>query len=126
MSRGNENIVELGKGTQFTSTNQPDNRGRKPSIKKQLTELLSSEGVLRIPAKQVKSIDQDGNVEIKIPKQDAMAMKLMQWAMSGKGTNSLKALQMIMEQIDGKPKQALTIEDYVNTPSKYEVINGDN
>jgi len=38
-------------------------------------------------------------------------MKLSSWAMSKKGNDSLKAIQMIMEQVDGKPKQEIEITD---------------
>ena len=36
-----------------------------------------------------------------------LAMKLQQWALSKKGNDSIKAIQMIMEQIDGKPTQPI-------------------
>ena len=32
MARGNPNIVEVGKKYQFTSENQPKNKGRKPRL----------------------------------------------------------------------------------------------
>ena len=42
---------------------------------------------------------------MKVPTQMQIAMKLQSWAMSKKGGDSLKAIQMIMEQIDGKAKE---------------------
>ncbi|MCP4181428.1 MAG: hypothetical protein GY756_27005 [bacterium] len=84
----------------------PQNIGnKKPSIKNQLKELLEKDGALNIPAKSVLKINDDGSVTIKLPTEMQLAMKLKQWAMSKKGNDSLKAIQMIMEQIDGKPKQ---------------------
>ena len=79
--------------------------GRPVSIKAQLKDLLESEGNLTITANQVVQIKDSGDIVIKVPTQMQMAMKLSSWAMSKKGNDSLKALQMIMEQIDGKPNQ---------------------
>ena len=102
----NKNLVEDGKATQFPH-NDPTKGGRKPSIRKQLEELLEKDGKITIPAKQVSKIDEDGNVTIVLPTQMQMAMKLASWAMSNRGQDSIKAIQMIMEQIDGKPKQTI-------------------
>lgn len=97
-------------GNTFSSTNQPANRGRKPSIKNQLKKLLESDGKLKIPKEQIISIEPDGAVIIKMPTEMQLAMKLKQIAMGGKNQITLKAIQMIMEQIDGKPKQSMGLE----------------
>lgn len=83
--------------------------GRKPSIKKQLEELLESEGQIRIESRDVISIGEDGSVILKLPTQMQLAMKLSSWAMSKRGNDSLKAIQMIMEQVDGKGVQPIDI-----------------
>ena len=115
MPGGHKNIRGTD-GNTFSSTNQPKNRGRKPSIKKQLLELMESEGKLIIEAKNVININEDGSIIIKVPTEMQLAMKLKQWAMSKRGTDSIKAIQMIMEQIDGKPKQEIdtniSIDDF--------------
>jgi len=64
-----------------------------------------------MPANQVVKINDDGSVVLKLPTQMQLAMKLSSWAMSKKGNDSLKAIQMIMEQVDGKPKQEIEITD---------------
>ena len=88
----------------------PQNIGnRKPSIKKQLKDLMEAEGNLTIPSNQVINVNDDGSVVIKMPTEMQIAMKLQSWAMSRKGNDSLKAIQMIMEQIDGKPKETKDI-----------------
>lgn len=95
-------------GSKTTFDKRPENinkEGRPVSIKNQLKDILQSEGNITIPSNQVIKINEDGSIEIKVPTQMQMAMKLSSWAMSKKGNDSLKALQMIMEQIDGKPKQ---------------------
>ena len=97
--------IEPADGKQFSKDYQPKENGRKPSIKKQLLELMESEGKLKIEAKNVININDDGSIIIKLPTEMQIAMKLKQWAMSKRGTDSIKAIQMIMEQIDGKPKQ---------------------
>lgn len=104
---GYKNINEEdSKATQFPH-NDPTKGGRDPSIRKQLKQLLKEDGAITIPATQVISTAEDGAVTIKLPKEVQLAMKLMSWAMSKKGVNSIKAIQMIMEQIDGKPKQEI-------------------
>ncbi len=102
----------VGKDTRFPH-NDPTKGGRKPSIRNQLKELLEKEGKIKIDAKQVVSIEDDGSVIIKLPTQMQLAMKLQQWALSKKGNDSIKAIQMIMEQIDGKPKQEIDLENRV-------------
>lgn len=93
----------------FDKNPQNRGKGRNPSIKNQLKDLMSSEGGVTIPETQVKKINEDGSVVIKMPTQMQLAMKLVSWAMGKKGNDSIKAIQMIMEQLDGKPKQ--TIEE---------------
>ena len=83
--------------------------GRNPSIRKQLSELMRSDGVYTIPSSQVLKINDDGSVEVDIPTSDQLSFKLIEWANSSKGSDSLKALQMIIEQIDGKPKQDIDV-----------------
>ena len=104
----NKNLAEDSKATQFPH-NDPTKGGRKPSIRKQLSELLEKDGQITIPAKQIAKVNDDGGVTIILPTQMQMAMKLVSWAMQNKGSESLKAIQMIMEQIDGKPKQEIGV-----------------
>lgn len=92
-------------GNTFTKKNQPKNRGRKPSIRRQLTELLEADGKLLIDPSSVLAINEDGSIVIKIPTEMHLAMKLKKIATGSKANEALKAIQMIMEQIDGKPKQ---------------------
>ena len=67
-----------------------------------------------IPKAQIISINDDGTVSVKLPRKTHVAMKLQTWAMSTQGNNSLKAIQMIMEQIDGKPKNTHEITGDMN------------
>ena len=93
--------------------NHPENinkQGRPVSIRNQLRDILQSEGTLKIKTEQVKKINDDGSVEIMLPQKDMLAMKLMQWALSKKGTDSLKAIQLIMEHLEGKPAQSLNVK----------------
>lgn len=85
-------------------------KGRPISIKGQLKNLLESDGAIIVPKEQIKSINEDGSVTVDLPTQDHLAMKLLSWSVSDKGNNSLKAIQMVMEQIDGKPNQKIEQE----------------
>ncbi|GAA3638979.1 hypothetical protein [Flavivirga jejuensis] len=86
--------------------------GRKPSIKRQLIELLEADGEILIEKKDVIRVYKNGNVKLKLPTEMQLAIKLKQWAMSKRGTDSIKALQIILEQIDGKANQNM----HVTTP----------
>ncbi len=114
-----------GKGVKFPQQD-PTKGGRPVSIKAQLRDLLEAEGNVTMPSSQVVKINEDGSVVLKLPTQMQLAMKLSSWAMSKKGNDSLKAIQMIMEQIDGKPKQEI---DNNNThkvePLLFQVIGKD-
>ena len=103
---GYKNIHKEPKANTNGFDKNPQNIGnKKPSIKKQLLELLENDGELKIDAGKVLRIEDDGSIIIKLTTQMQLAMKLQDWALSKKGIDSLKAIQMIMEQVDGKPKQ---------------------
>jgi len=115
MAKGNKKIAEYGKATRFPN-NDPTRGGCTVSIRQQLKDLLEAEGNVTIPANQVVSINDDGSVTLKLPTQMQLSMKLYSWAMSKKGNDSLKAIQMIMEQIDGKPDQKIETKDTTEKP----------
>lgn len=102
---------EFKKGGVRFPIQDPTKGGRPVSIRAQLKDLLESEGNVTMPANQVVKINDDGSVVLKLPTQMQMAMKLSSWAMSKKGNDSLKAIQMIMEQVDGKPVQPVDMKD---------------
>ena len=68
-----------------------------------------SDGSLKIKPEHVKKINEDGSVEVVMPKKDMVAMKLMQWALSNKGNDSIRAIQLVMEHLEGRPAQSLNI-----------------
>lgn len=99
-------------GKQFSKDYQPTKQGRKPSIRRQLFELFESDGAVVIPANQVLAKHDDGSVTISVPTQMQVAMKLKSLALSRKGMEALKAIQMIIEQIDGGGVQRhVVVED---------------
>lgn len=90
----------------------PDNinkKGRGISIRQTLRELLEKKGEFFIPKEQIINITDDG-VTILIPDDVKLALTLTNWAVSKKGYDSLKAIQLIIEHIDGKPNQAIQID----------------
>ena len=122
----NKNLEQDGKATQFPH-NDPTKGGRKPSIRKQLVELMEKDGQITIPSKQIVNLNDDGSVTMVLPTQMQLAMKLTSWAMSSKGGDSIKSIQMIMEQMDGKPKQEIeqTVPQLTPqlTPEKMKLLN---
>ena len=107
---GNKNIHNHKNANTNGFDKNPQNinkKGQPVSIRAQLKDLLEADGNVRIPARQVIKVHYDGSVTLKLPTQMQLAMQLSSWAMSKKGTDSLKAIQMIMETIDGKPDQSV-------------------
>ena len=119
----NKNLAEDSKATQFPH-NDPTKGGRKPSIRKQLAELMQQNGKITIPAKQIVTVNDDGSVTMVLPTQMQLAMKLTSWAMSSKGGDSIKSIQMIMEQMDGKPKQEVEQTVIEEKPFAFKIIDG--
>ena len=83
--------------------------GRPVSIKTELKQILENDGMIFIPESQITDRDAEdkkGNkgIKIKVPTANSLAMKLMSWAMSNKN-QSLKAIEMIIDRIDGKALQ---------------------
>jgi flagellar basal body rod protein FlgF len=96
--------------------------GRPISIRNQIREMLQADGSLTIPKRNVISINEDGSIDVLMPKKDAIAMRLMQWALSNKGTDALKAIQMIIEHLEGRPHQSATVD--INQPvQQYELTD---
>lgn len=105
MPGGNKNIKPSDNPKPWKKGQSGNPKGQPPSIKRQLKELMQAEGELTIPADEVIKIKDDGSIVIKVSTQLMLAQKLEKWAISNIGSESLKAIQMIMEQIDGKPHQ---------------------
>lgn len=105
-----KDIAKDGKATQFGQPNGNDNTkgGRKPGIKKEIEQLLEKSGQMVIPSKQVIEIKDNGDVVIKLPTKNAIALKYISWAMSNKnkGADMLAKLQ---EMVDGKAKQSVDV-----------------
>ena len=85
-------------------------KGSNPSIKNQLKEILNANGELLIQSKDVVKINKDGSVILKVPTQMQIALRLKQLAMGKADSTTIKAIQMIMEQFDGKPRQMIGFE----------------
>lgn len=84
-------------------------KGKSVSIKSYIERILSDNGATQIPKEQVIKVNDDGSVVIKVPTQEALAMKLLAWAMSRKGNDSIKAIQMIMDYFDKKEPTSLEV-----------------
>ena len=82
---------------------------------------------MRIKKEHVIKINDDGSVDVKMPKKDMVAMKLMQWAMSNKESASVRSLQIILEHIDGKPHQTtdVNVKPEVNIEPKQWIDEGE-
>ena len=80
-------------------------KGRPVSIKKQLQDLLLKDGELPIPVNQLVRQTETHYI-FKLPTQQALALKLVNKAMS-RGANGFNALKLMLETFDGKAKQSL-------------------
>jgi len=104
MPGGRGNIRPEDRTNGFEKNPQNINRNGQPiSIKKQLNEILLKDGEVELPKKDF--IKETKNSYIfKLPKQEALAMKLISMAM-GNDNHSFNALKLILETFDGKATQ---------------------
>ena len=109
MSKGNPNISKEGIKTRFSSTNQPKNRGRKG---KSISEFLREFGEAKSVEYEIK-VTKDGETKTKKGKiesettlNEVVATTLLSKAMTG----DLRAINIVLDRIEGKPKQSLEVE----------------
>lgn len=100
----------------------PQNAGRKPSIKKAINKMLSAEGTMAIPKKSLIRED-DNNWYVKIPTTDSIAMQLMRWAMGSNGSHSLRAIEMMMERTDGLVLREKDVQDLTEVLNRYVIVD---
>ncbi len=99
---------EFGEG--FDKNPQNINKQGAPiSIRNQIREILAMDGKMHIKAENVISQNEDGSVHILMPKKDMVAMKVMQLAMTGSGATTIRALQLIIEHLEGRPAQSVNV-----------------
>lgn len=106
MKKGNPNIVEAGKKTQFSSENQPENRGRKG---KTVSEFLKEYGggnkvEFQITVhKDGKKKTQKGCIESQTSINELIAVTLINNVIKGDG----KAMTTYLERTEGRVTQNL-------------------
>lgn len=115
MGKGNPNIAELGKPHQFQKGNKKG-KGRGPSLRNELRKLLDKQGKITFDQKDIVKTYEDGSVEIKVPEREALMLRLVQIA-KGRTSNNIRAIQMIMEHLEGKPTQLFEFMEYENVPT---------
>lgn len=109
---GKGNITDEDRTGGFDKNPQNINKkGRPPSIRNQIKKLLAESGKIRIPQDQIVTKHQDGSVTINVPNDLKVAMKLEQWAMSGKEKASIGAIKIMLDQTDGPPVQTQVVID---------------
>lgn len=109
-----DNLLKGHKPTQFTSENQPTNR-RQPSLKKQLAKVALSDGWITFEAKDVQMLE-GGKVKVRVPKEEAMALKLFNIAMGKNPNAAMNAIKTYLETFDGKAKQSVKLEAEILPP----------
>lgn len=92
--------------------------GRPLSIRTDIKTILEGNGEMTIEAKNVSKIHENGNITIHLPTSEGLAVRLLEWVNSDKGNESLKAIRMIMETIDGKPTQEIDVNTNQMTPEE--------
>jgi len=117
MMANNENLT----GTQGLDKN-PQNinkKGRPVSIKNQLKEMLLKDGELPIPKESFVKQTETHYI-FKLPTQEALALKLVNMAMS-KGSNGFNALKLMLETFDGRAQQ--TVDMKTDQVIKYQNVS---
>ena len=123
MAFGEDQDPNIGKSTQFPHNN-PRKGGRKKSVRRQLQLLLEGEGTMTIPKGQIIKVDPEtGDVTIRIPTDQQLALKLLNMTMGKNGSNTLNAMRMFVEQTDGKmiqPVEIYTPDEDQRTPDQIQ------
>ena len=86
-------------------------KGQPPSLKRAMLELIQKDGSLRFKKEQIKTMHDDGSISVIIPTAQALMIKLVSLA----GGGNIKALQILLEYIDGKAKENVKIEGEITT-----------
>ncbi len=73
-------------------------------VRSSLRKILNSDGKIILDKKFVKKIDSK-TYQVVLPKSEAIAMRVMSFAMGNKGSEALKAIGMIMDNTEGLLKQ---------------------
>jgi len=119
MGGGRGNITPEDNTNGFQKNPQNINRkGRKPSLKKQLEKVALSDGWLTFDKKDVQILD--NSIKVKVPKEEAMALKMFQIAMGKNPNAAMNAIKLYLETFDGKANQNIRIED--KRPSKEDIL----
>lgn len=100
------------KGLRNGFENNPQNinrNGRPKSATQHLKDLFNQEERYFIPLDRVE-VTVEG-VYLNLPTAKDLAATLMDIALTGEGNVQLKAIEMIIDRIDGKPRQTVEIND---------------
>ena len=95
--------------TQFSSTNQPKNRGKKG---KSISEFLREFGEAKSVEYEIKvtkggeTKTKKGKIESETTLNEVVATTLLSKAMTG----DLRAINIVLDRIEGKPKQPLEVD----------------
>jgi hypothetical protein len=106
MAGKKEILKVVGKGTQFTSDNQPENRGRKPGVLNAATRLERFLNLVRSAENPLTSKDEDLTV--------AEQMDLKQIAKALEGDTA--AWEKINDRLEGKARQSTELTGADGTP----------
>jgi len=110
---------KIGTGDFRTNPQNISKSGRGVSIKNQLKEVLLKQGELPIPKDQLVR-QTDTHYIFKLPTQEALALKLVNMAMS-KNSNGFNALKLMLETFDGKAQQ--TVDMKTDQVIKYQNVS---
>jgi len=112
-----EELIEIGKQTQFSGDRQPENRKQPDSITAIIKQELAGPGWATFDEAEL--LDENGKptgkkvaVRIKITTMDAIAKKILQRAMK----SSDRLMEQIWERIDGKVPQDFNMGGQKDNP----------
>lgn len=108
-------LIESGKSTRFSSTNQP--KRRRKSLKKILNDVLDNEGFMVIGEGDFE-VQKDGTCHVFIPDLRKVCVSLVKQASEG----DLQAINMIFDRIEGKPGQSLQVIEPNIQPHFFEAM----
>ncbi len=107
----NQNLAEAGKGTQFSSNNQPDNKGRKKKMLTLTKELGYSKDDLKLVFGNMIWYDKAQLVEVEAEETHPLILRIVaRQILKAYDNSDLSQLKELLEYTLGKPTQQINAD----------------
>lgn len=123
---GDKELYKKGIATQFSSTNQPKKKGRKPNILKKLKAFGLSHEDIRVLLEHLLMADKQKAQEmLKDPELPIMLVGYLSALMRDIQTGKSITLEAIMDRVDGKAAQKIQTDTTIRNAEPPAIYFGD-